>query len=229
LEVGLALDVSSAGFEALSKLPNLQQFIYGENLHDWTYEVRFFALCTKYLPHLRAASHSIDLMDGLQCRANGLKRGYHSHLFKQLIPLATLNLQLLDLADDVLPAKRIKFSGLEELVFWNPSFRSLDWCDLNTSVTSLGLYECSNIGIAPVLDLLCKVGERLNSLVLHEIIEQFTLAEVLRICPRLKRFKVSGCKLDRAPELCPEAVFSCMEEVCLEHMKLPPGFIKQVN
>jgi hypothetical protein len=231
LQVGLTLEVSSAGIEALSKLSNLQQFIFGRYMEerDWKHEARFFTLCIEYLPHLRAAGHSIDIMDAIECQSHGLKRGYHSHLLNQLKQPATLSLQLLDLADDVLPAKKIKFAGLEELVLWNPSRRSLDWCDSYTSVTSVGLYQCSNIGIAPVLNLLCQFGERLHSLVLHDVFQQFSLAAVLLLCPRLKRFKVSNCKLDRAPEKCPEAVFICMEEACLEHMKLPPGFIKQVN
>jgi hypothetical protein len=227
------LDVSSAGFEALSKLPHLQQFIYGEFMreYDWKHQVRFFNLCTEYLPHLKAAGHTFDVMyvDDREIQGLMRARGYHSELVQQLKRPATLSLQLLNLANDVLPAKRIKFSGLEELALWNPSSRSLDWCDRNTSVTALGLYECNKTGVAPVLRLLHQVGQRLNLLVLHEVNEEFSLAEVLQLCPRLKRFKLSSCKVKNDPEQWPDEAFSCMKETYFDSVKLPRGFLNQVN
>jgi hypothetical protein len=233
LEVGLALDVSSAGFEALSKLPHLQQFLFGEHMKedDWKHQVRFFNLCTEYLPHLKAAGHNFNIMqvDDREFQGFNRARGYHSELVQQLKRPATLGLQLLNLADDVLPEKRIKFSGLEELALWNPTSRSLDWCDRNTSVTALGLYECNKTGLAPVLRLLHQVGQRLDSLVLHLVDEEFSLAEVLQLCPRLKRFKLSRCKVKKDPEQWPEEAFSFMEETWFFCVKLPRGFLIQVN
>jgi hypothetical protein len=233
LEVGLALDVSSAGFESLSKLPNLQQFIFGEHMEecDWKHQVRFFNLCTEHLPHLKAAGRSFNVMHVAASEFRGFDcaRGYHSELVKQLKRPATLSLQLLNLADDVLPEKRIKFSGLEELVLWSPSSRMLDWCDRNTSVTAVGLYECNKTGLAPVLRLLHQVGQRLDSLVLHLVREEFSLAEVLQLCPRLKRFKLSSCKVKNNPEQWPEEAFSYMKETWFDMVKLPRGFLNQVN
>jgi hypothetical protein len=230
LQVGLSLDVSSAGFKALSKLPHLEQFIFGDYMKecDWNHEFRFFNLCTKYLPHLRVAVHSFDVMGMDDLLLDGYKRarGYHNELMQQLKRPATLSLQLLDLADDFLPAKRIKFSSLEELVLWNPSSRVLDWCDSHAKLTALGLYEYKKADITPVLR---QVGQRLQSLALCEIDKKFSLAEVLQLCPRLKRFKVSDCRVKKFPVQWPETAFSCMEETCLEMVNLPPGFLKQVN
>jgi hypothetical protein len=232
LQVSLTLDVSSAGFEALSKLPHLQQFICAENLQDWKHEVRFFNLCTEYLPHLRVAGRSFDIMDlnDLYTDGSTRARGYHSKLVKQLKRPATLSLQLLNLSDGVLPNKMVKLSSLEELYLWNPSSSVLDWCDNFASLTALGLYQCDESGITPVLHLLHRVGQRLCSLVLCELQDyEFSLAEVLRVCPRLKRFKLSSCKLKKDPDQWPEAAFSGMEESWFEMVNLPPGFLKQVN
>jgi hypothetical protein len=230
LQVGLTLDVTSAGFEALSKLPHLQQFIFADYMKesDWEHQVRFFNLCTEYLPHLRVAGQSFDVMgmDNLLLDGYQHARGYHNKLVQQLKRPATLSLQLLNLADDVLPAKMIKFSHLEELVLWNPSSRVLDWCDSHASLTALGLYyEHNQRDIIPVLR---QVGQRLQSLTLCEVNKKFSMAEVLQLCPRLKRFKVSVCKFKKDPEQWPEAAFSGMEEACFEMMTLPPGFLKQV-
>jgi hypothetical protein len=95
---------------------------------DWKHQVRFFNLCTEYLPHLKAAGHTFNVMhvDDHELQGFDRARGYHSELVQQLKRPATLSLQLLNLADFV-PAKRIKFSALEQLVLWNPSSRSLEW------------------------------------------------------------------------------------------------------
>jgi hypothetical protein len=229
LEVSLTLDVSSAGFEALSKLPLLQQFIFAECMEecDWKHEVRFFNLCTEYLPQLRVAGQRFDVMDMDDLLLDGYPRarGYHNELVQQLKRPASLSLELLDLADDVLPAKRIKFSQIKELVLWNPSSRVLDWCDSHASLTALGLYEYNETDITPVL---LKVGQRLQSLALCVVSTTISLAEVLQLCPRLKRFKVSSCKVKKDPDQWPEAAFSFLEDACFEKVNLPPGFLIQV-
>lgn len=96
-------------------------------------------------------------------------------------------------------------------------------------MTALGLYECNKTPVAPVLRLLHQVGQRLNSLVLHLVREEFSLAEVLQLCPRLKRFKVCSSKVKKDLDQWSEAAFSCMEQACFEGVKLPRGFLKQVN
>jgi len=233
LRVSLTLDVSSAGFESLSKLPHLQQFIYGEFMKecDWKHEVRFFTLCTEYLPHLRVAGQCFDVMgmDDLNAHRYKIARGYHNELVKQLNQPTTLSLQLLNLWADVLPKKRTKFSNLEELILWDPTSRLLEWCDRHAKLTSLGLYEYRKTDIAPVLSALHQVGQRLHSLVFCEFFCcEFSLAEVIQLCPRLKRFKVISCTVKKDPDQWPEAAFSCLEEVCFESITFPPGFLKKV-
>jgi hypothetical protein len=227
------LDVSSAGFEALSKLPHLQQFIYGGFMKecDWKHDVRFFNLCTEYLPHLRVAGHSFDVMrmDVLHMHHYKIARGYHNELVKQLNQPITLSLQLLNLADDVLPNNRTQFSHLEELILWNPSSCLLEWCDRHAKLTSLGVYEYQKPAITPILSALHQVGQRLHSLVMCEFYSsEFSLAEVLQLCPRLTRLKVSTCKLKMDPVQWPEAAFSCMEQVRFDTVILPPCFLKKV-
>jgi hypothetical protein len=99
LEVSLTLYVTRAGFEALSKLPHLQQFIFGNYMprNDWLHEIRYLRLCTKYLPHLKVAGRHFDVMNVDDQKLNCLKfaRGYHSDLVQLKRP-PTLSLELLN-------------------------------------------------------------------------------------------------------------------------------------
>jgi hypothetical protein len=211
-------------------MSHLQQFIFGERMpaSNWKHELRFLVFCTEYLPHLRVAGHSFDVMDVDDLEINGCRRarGYHSKLMQRLKKPTTLSLQLLNLADDVVPANGIKFSVLEKLALWKPSNRLLDWCDRHAKLTALGLYDCGDLNVLPVL---CQVGQRLQTLVLDTIYQEFSLAQVLQLCPNLKHFKVSSCKVKKAPEKLPEKVICHLENVVVDCMKLTPGFLRQVN
>jgi hypothetical protein len=94
-------------------------------------------------------------------------------------------------------------------------------------LTSLALYEYKKTDITPVL---LKVGQRLQSLAHCDIDNEFSLAEVLQLCPHLTSFKVSSCKVKKYPDQWSEAAFSGMEETCFsKQVNLPLGFLKQVN
>jgi hypothetical protein len=93
-------------------------------------------------------------------------------------------------------------------------------------LTALGLYEYKKTDITPVLH---KVGQRLQSLALCDIDTEFSLAEVLQLCPHLTSFKVSSCKVKKDPDQWSEAAFSCMEEACFQSVNLPLSFLKQVK
>jgi hypothetical protein len=234
LQVSLTLDVSSAGFKALAKLPHLHQFIFGDYMpaRDWKHELRFLVFCTKYLPHLRVAGRSFEVMNVQDCpefHSFECARGYHNKLVQQLKRSTTLSLQMLNLADDVLPREKIKFSGLEELILGKPSSRSLDWCDRHAKLTALGLYECHYLDVLPAL---CRIGQRLQKLVLCSVYQEISLVQVLKLCPILKHLKVDCCRVTRAPEKLPDSVICHLEEVVLGVLggsHLAPGFLRQVN
>jgi hypothetical protein len=240
LQVGLSSEVSSTGFEALSKLHHLEQFIFGDEcmlMIDLMLETEFLLLCPKILPHLKVAGRHFDLLkvndtyDDDDDDGVNLNQGYHNEWLQNLHEPATLGLQLLNLCYDFQPNKNIQFPQLEELVLWNPSSScAISLCDRFAAVSALGLYGCGNSDVLPVLR---HVGQRLHSLVLdfvHDYYHGLTISEVLRLCPNLKRFRVSNIYVineDTGPW--PEAAFRCMEEAYFENADLPCGFLKQVN
>jgi hypothetical protein len=230
LQVGLTSDVSSTGFKALATLQHLEQFVFGECMpeSDWENESKFLDLCPPFLPQLKVAGRHMNLLKVADMYMDGFQyaRGYHSEMVQQLQQLTELSLKLLNLNDDVVPSENVKFPELEELLLWNPSSHALGLCDRFATVTALGLYRCDKTDVIPALHC---VGLRLHSLVLYEVEKMFSLAEVLRLCPYLKRFKVFGSMVNEAPEEWPEATFRCMEQAEFGSMKLPPGFVKQVN
>jgi hypothetical protein len=228
-------NVSKSGFEALSKLHNLEQFIFaGANLTR-DLENQFLLLCGKILPRLKVSGRHFDFFQPRSHEEDFVfqnQLGYHNYLVQNLHQPAELGLQLLNLRDDCQPNKNIKFSQLEELILCNPSSRAISMCDRFTAVRALGLY-CWLLCIptAIVFPLLRSVGQRLHTLELKDI-QEFSFAEVLQLCPNLKRFRVCNSDVKELPEKVPEAAFLCMEEVYLIFdglHKLPPGFIKQVN
>jgi hypothetical protein len=229
LQVCLSLEVSSTGFEALSKLHNLEQFIFGESMfqRDWERESKFLLLSAKILPHLKVAGRHLDFLRADYDYYFDRKQGYHNKMLQNLHEPATLGLQLLNLGQDFLPNENIQFPQLKELVLWSPSSGTISVCDRFAAVPALGLYDCLKSDVLPVLQ---HVGQRLHSLVLHAFDQKSTsLAEVLRLCPNLKRFKVSYTDVREEAGPWPESAFWCMEEAYFEFVTLPNGFLKQVN
>jgi hypothetical protein len=234
LQLRLKLYVSSSGIEALSKLHHLQQFIFGEGMDgfDWRYELNFLLLCANFLPRLRVVGRHYDLLNVVEldeCERFtpfDLTRGYHQHLLLQLQPPAKLSLQHLNLAADLAFSERFKFPCLESLMLWNTSNHRL--CDRFASLTALGFYEC-NFEVLPVLS---RVGQRLNSLVVHRAgSEVFSVAKVLQLCPHLSRFRLSSSKINSTPEQWPVMAFSNLQELQLRDVEkpFPPRLLKQVH
>ena len=140
---------------------------------------------------------------------------------------ATLDLELLNLCQDFLPNENIQFPQLKELVLWSPSSGTISVCDRFATVPALGLYNCCDLD---VLSVLRHVGQRLHSLVLDGVEQEFTMAEVFGLCPNLKRFRVSNTmSVNEDVEPLPETAFWCMEEAYFEFVTLPNGFLKQVT
>jgi len=233
LQLRLKSYVSSSGIEALSKLHHLQQFIFGEGMDgfDWRYELNFLLLCANFLPRLRVVGRHFDLLNVVEldeCERFtpfGFTRGYHQHLLLQLQPPAELSLQHLNLAADLAFSEGFKFPCLESLMLWNTSNHRL--CDRFASLTALGFYEC-NFEVLPVLS---RVGQRLNSLVVHQAgSEVFSVAKVLQLCPHLSRFRLSSSKINSALEQWPVMAFSNLRELQLRDVEkpFPPRLLNQV-
>jgi hypothetical protein len=223
--------VSSTGFKALSELQHLEQFIFGEseNSCGWTEESKHIVLCSKYLPQLKVIGRRLEFLGFDDCMFD-IPEGYHNNMLQHLQQPAVLGLQLLNLAGlegDCQPNEDVHFPDLEVLILWAPTSGMLNLCDRFKTVSTLALYHGNKI--EDIMPVLCRVGQRLHSLVLFNVDKRFSLAEVLLNCPRLKCFAVEDSEVNRAPELWPAASFTCMEEVNLQTVKLPPGFMKQVS
>jgi hypothetical protein len=198
-------------------------------LSDWARESKYIFLSAKILPHLKVAGRHFEFLkiqDGFEHGFN-VTKGYHNEMLQNLHEPATLSLQLLSLHQDFLPNENIKFPQLEELILCRPSSHTISVCDRFSTVPALGLYNCRDFD---VLSVLRHVGQRLHSLVLDFVEQQFTMAEVFRLCPNLKRFRVSNTMIvNEDIEPLPETAFWCMEEAHFEEATLPNGFLKQVN
>lgn len=195
---------------------------------DEVLECKFLELCPQFLPQLKVAGRRFDFFEMDAIYNNGFKciRGYHNFMLHNFHQPAVLGLKLLNLRQDYLPNENIQFPDLEELILWSPSSGAISLCDRFASVCALGLYGCGNFDVFPVLR---HVGHRLHSLVLEDVLRLFTFGEVFRLCPDLKRFKVSASNVDEAPEQLSDAALWCMEDVFIDSVILPSGFLKQVK
>jgi hypothetical protein len=223
--------VSSTGFKALSKLQHLEQFIFGRDSEyscGWTEESMHIVHCAKYLPQLKVIGRRLEFI-GCDDYID-FPEGYHNDMLQHLQEPAVLGLQQLNLAGlagDCLPNENVHFPQLEVLILWAPTNNMLNLCDRFESVSTLAIYHGRLF--EDIMPVLCRVGQRLHSLVLFKVDKRVSLSEVLLNCPRLKCLVLEKSKFNQAPERWPAASFLCMEEVRFLSMKLPPGFIKQVN
>jgi len=222
----LTSEVSSTGIKALSKLQHLEQFIFADGL-DWELESEYIDLCAKYLPQLKVIGRIFDFLSSFF--DYDLPEGYHNEMLKHLQQPAVLGLRLLTLEGDCQPNENVHFPELEVLILWSPTKGMLNLCDRFESVSTLAIH-CDRNGcdLEDVMSVLCRVGQRLHSLLLSEF-NRLSLADVLLNCPRLKCFAVQLSRVNQAPVLWPTASFTCLEEVNLQTVQLPPGFLKQVN
>lgn len=237
LQVNLKVDeVSSAGFSALSTLPHLDEFLFGDRMNkesDWVHESKFLILCSRFLPKLSVSGRRFDFLhvDFLYESTFRQYCGYHKEMVQEMQQPAKLSLQHLNLSNGVQPNENIQFPQLETLSLWFPNAgQALSLCQRFQTVSALGLYDLeTSLDLLPTLQ---SVGQRLHSLVLDEASEPaFSLLQVLESCPNLKHFRLSNCTfLVDPPEQWPEKYFSGMEEVFLCSLYSPPaGFIMQVN
>lgn len=246
LQVCLSSQVSSAGFEALSKLRLLRQFLFGETINDkwnWEIEKNFLVLCWQILPQLKAAGRRFDVL-GMEDQwtffrstqsFGPCRNHYHNHLVQQP-QLTELGLEDLYLSWEVQPHEHLKLPELKSLSLIGPAGDVLSLCERFPTITALALiWPLLHIKLEVIMKVLQKIGRRLNSLVLKNIGSiydmTFSLYEVLELCPNLERLMISLCYTSDATHIWPKRFFDCLEEVHFHKCEqlLPPGFVMQVN
>lgn len=240
LEVELSLDVSSVGFEALSKLRHLRQFLFGESLYglEWEHEKKLLLLSSRILPQLRVAGRCFDILLDIDVLYGAdvfeHSTGYHDEMVQEKI--AVLSLENLVLGRDVHPYENLQMPELKSLSLWFPNNEDvLPLCERFSNISQLGIHSCEEHGHEEMIKkVLQSLGQQLRLLLLDEVSQTPSLAEILRFCPRLERFRL--CSYfhnfsldDGASNEWPERSFSCMEEVVLQVNNIPCGFIMQVN
>lgn len=224
LQVSLNSEVSSVGFEALSKLPRLREFLYGEYA-IYEEHVRFLLLCAQYLPQLKLAGQSFDFLYGVNTHGSIT----HNEVVQQPVKLSLADLTIgcgVQLHDN------FQVPELESLSLWMPMTNVRGLCERFSSISALGLYEPLITPEAPedvVIPVLQSVGHRLRSLALSDVPQPLSLAHILELCPRLERLRIEHCNFNDTSDVWPTRHFLCMEEVVVGPQKLPPGFIMQVT
>jgi hypothetical protein len=214
LQVSLVPEVSSVGFEALSKLKHLQQFLFGEIDADinWQLKEKFLLLCAQFLPKLRIAGfnyanlysfHIFDLSaddDNTEC--------YHDLIVQQ--PLK-LGIEQLLVSGGVKIHEKCQLPHLRALNISRLTASNISGIFLRfTTITELAICGTMTDTVIKVLQI---VGQRLSKLALGHLME-FKLVEALQLCPKLKHLQIIGCKFDDSDsEWQKEDDFSCLEEI----------------
>jgi len=235
LQIGLHSDVSSVGFKALSTLPHLRHFLFGDSMKEWKQEQKCLMLCSRFLPHLKEAGHHIDVID---FNANedfwrhrhfwSNVHRYHHQIVRQRQP-NKLSLENLMLSYDVQPHENCQLPELKSLSLCMPRGDVLGMCDRFSTISELGLHE-TDFSPDMVITVLRGVGRRLRTLVLNEAPHALSLVQVLSFCPNLERWRFEFCNFTDNSNVWPEGCMSCLEEAYFGyHRKVPPGFIVQVN
>jgi hypothetical protein len=226
LQVELSLEISIVGFEALSTLRHLRQFLFGNCFEGRSLEhdKKCLLWCAQFLPQLKVAGRHFDFL-------YGYTRGseHHNELVQQQ-QLPKLSLADLTIGRDVEPHENLQLPELESLSLWLPMKDVVSLCDHFATISALALHgtwvALPDLAIQ-ILTVLQNVGGRLRSLSLQEVDVPLSLAKIFESCPRLESFRIQFCNFNDAPTVqWPEKYFSYVKEA---HVGNPPGFVMQVN
>jgi hypothetical protein len=191
---------------------------------DKNLEQKCLLLCSQFLPQLRIVGR--DYEELFFCIMDLVDGSYYEQVVQQSTP-TTLSLEGLVLSWDDQPKQNVHLPNLEALHLFYPKGDVVGLCDRFSTLTSLGFYEADG---SVVMKVLQKMGQRLLRLVLEKVCQNLWLVEVLRLCPKLKMFRLQFCHLKDSSQF-PEGLLSCLEEfVCDPHYSDPPhGFVAEVN
>jgi len=226
------MEVTSIGFQALSTLLHLKQFLFGNCFEgrSWEHLQKCILLCAQYLPHLKVAGRQFDILYGYSRGCN-----YHKELLHQQ-QLPKQSLADLIIGSDVEPFKNLQFPVLESLSLWLPVKDMVSLCDRFSTITALALHG-SSPDTAVIMTLLQSVGGRLRTLALQEVQRPLSLAQVFEYCPRLGGFRIQFCNFNDDPSTeWPDKYFNNVKEAHVGNQRpdagwesLPPGFLMQVH
>lgn len=237
LQVGLSSEVSSVGFQALTNLRLLRQFIFGNSMHysKWQLHKKLLVLCWQNLPHLKVAGCSFNFLHAdmfVTYLGSYNHRSYHDHLVQQQ-QLTKLSLESLCIGFEVQPHENLDLPELKSLSIKLPTTKEVfDLCDRFNTISALGIY-CTELLGEDLITVLQSIGQRLRFLALDVMSseQRMSLCKVLEICPNLQGFRFTNCFFNDTSNIWPQRLFSCLEEVNLdfENQHIPPGFAMQVN
>lgn len=219
--------MSSVGFEALSKLKHLQQFLFGDFEEDWQLHRVCLLLCTQFLPKLRFIGLDFSDLNNETFEEEDHGNFYHDQVVQQPIQLG---LEEVILSGHAQPHNNCQLPQLRTLHLFRPVGDVAGMCDRFLTLSEISFYEGDTDTVMAVLQL---VGRRLHKLVMEEIgPQEFVLPTLLQLCPNLKHLHIVMCGYDDSyTSAWPTEIFGCLEEVNLQmvYEPLPCGFIVMVR
>ena len=230
LQVALAPEVSSVGFEALSKLNHLRQFLFGDYNESMELEQKCLLLCALFLPKLQISGFDFTepclqtfhlLVDG------DLRYFYHDQVVQ--LPIK-IGLEQLVVSGNVQIHKNFQLPELRTLYLCrliDENENVAGMLDRFSTISELGLFKLETDTVIKVLQL---VGRKLRKLAMGEL-QGLLLLKILQLCPSLRNLQITLCKFDDLDTVWPVEFFSCLEEVVLQMQfdPLPSSFTVQVK
>jgi len=208
------------GFEALAKLPKLQELVFRQKMP--MHQERVLQLWVQWLPHLRRFMHTLCQNDEWDI----VVKGHHNNVVDLQRPLK-LMLHEVALSGNVQTATSCELPQVKTLYLFNPLGDVVGMCDRFTTLSTLILSHAQMDVVESVLE---RVGQRLSNLQLKNPQPELLLKNILPFCPNLRKLKIL---LGQAGDdwSVPAGCCSFLEQVCfnMNNQLFPPGFILQVT
>ena len=209
--------MTSVGFEALTKLRHLRQFLLNQSPPDW--QTNWVHWCMQLLPHLKMIGFSFSKYKWYVPR-----NGHHDEVVVLQTP-AKLSLEEMILSGDVQPAMGCELPELQTLFLLRPMGDVAGMCDRFQNLSTLWFYHAHMDVVESVLQ---RVGHRLSGLSIRVTLPKLLLGNVLCLCPNLKILTLN-CRRGDVWNL-PAGCLSILEEFyCIDSSLSSPGFIVQVR
>jgi hypothetical protein len=231
----MILGVSRAGFLALSMLPHLKEFHFGNRytISSRKHQNRCILMCANYLPHLKIIGRDFSSSYFMRMRAKGI----HNELVQQRQFTKLLLTDLVLGGEAALPPhENLQLPDLQSLSVWLPMRDTVGLCNRFSTITALGLFGPAEADM--VMSVLQSVGGRLQTLLLHNVPQPISLSKIFVCCPHLEKFTFCLCNFNDLDFFVqwPEINLSNVEEAHMGQQRpqlgyepIPRGFIMQVN
>lgn len=186
--------VSSAGFEALSKLPYLRKFLfslYEESEYDD--KSQYMLMCAKFLPKLKMVKEDFAEYLCYSTLASFGRQSDSSHgsILQEPRPVA-LGLEQAALVGVVQPHESCQLPDLKTLFWFEPiGDAPVSFCTRFQTVTELFLVLAVDEDL--VMGVLQEVGQRLTKLELGVVRQALPLAKIFQCCPNVECLRIEYC------------------------------------